>query len=234
MSKEKITDFIEIEEEMDSAESEHEAEFIKMRANEGVSLRQNPFGFAGKDLVVLLNSAQSNNYISFYRPINKNAGSKIDLGTHEGKGINVKGKSSNFGPIAGEVPLDPRLSKLFEKETATEKPDYKHYYDEVTEQLWKSSEEEKLKILAAEVDTEEKSKAFLEKHRDYKPCKAVQKIVNIKESHIKRGDKIILRYEISHDEKDVTQEYDLFYFRQERDENSLKRNRRNPLNRRRA
>ncbi len=204
-------------EEMRSARHSRDIEFETMSVAGG--LRQNKLGFAGKDLVNLIKSAESNNYVSFYRPINKNAGDKIELGTHAGKGLNVKGKSSNFGPIAGEVPLDPRLSKLFEQEkpedTPEEKPPYKYYYDEVSDQLGNDT---KIKNAAAEVTSEEESKKFLDDYGDYKFCSAIKKTVKVLQiNNVETG---ALEYRLSYDENQRN-EHILYYFRAKSDDNVI-------------
>ncbi len=80
---------LETDDDNDEMESAHEIAFTKLPDDKD-ALKGNPFGLAGRDLEKLLESIKSNNYVLFYRPINKSAGDKIDLGTHEGKGMTLK------------------------------------------------------------------------------------------------------------------------------------------------
>ncbi len=223
------TAYYEVEtDDEDEMSIEHKIEFTKLPTDKD-GLRRNPFGFAGKDLAELLNSITANNSIFFYRPINENAGDKIDLGTHAGKGIDIKGKSSNFGPIAGEIPLNPRLSKLFGKEEAKE--EYESFYAQLLSQLWKNKDEEEALKLAAEIHDEKASEEFIKNALLKAPngirfCKAIKKTVRIREDHkitpvAREGfkHKISYKYRISYDEKEEAQEYDLYYFRKKGDDN---------------
>lgn len=73
---------------------------------------------------IMAKFSKENNVITMWRPINKVAASKLNsnngapskLSTHSviyrGKKLNTKAKSSEFGPIAGDIPVDARLSKV--------------------------------------------------------------------------------------------------------------------------
>jgi hypothetical protein len=58
--------------------------------------------------------AAANSVIVVWRPINKEAAGKLGraVNPYKGKGLNTKGKSSEFGPIAGDIPSDAALSKV--------------------------------------------------------------------------------------------------------------------------
>ncbi len=213
-SKTNNSDIDDNDNEMLAPEGGHEIESASAPIN-----RDDPkltdFGFSKDDLIKLLEAAAANNCVSFYRPINENAGGKIGLGTHLGKGISVKGKSSNFSPIAGEVPLDPRLSKLLEKEKPGKEQDYGLFYAQVLSQLG-GNKEARIRRSAARVKNEERSRRFLDKYEHYKFCSAIEKTVGVLK--VIDQEKNTLSYEISH--KDNRNLESLYYFRQKNTDNS--------------
>lgn len=58
--------------------------------------------------------ASASDVIVIWRPINKEAGAPLDrkINTYRGKGLNTKGKSNDFGPMAGDIPCRAELSKI--------------------------------------------------------------------------------------------------------------------------
>ena len=57
--------------------------------------------------------AKGNDVVNVWRPINPETAKKLGgEALYKGKGLNTKGKSSEFGPIAGDIPFDTRLSKV--------------------------------------------------------------------------------------------------------------------------
>ncbi|MED2783192.1 anthrax toxin-like adenylyl cyclase domain-containing protein, partial [Bacillus thuringiensis] len=56
----------------------------------------------------------------FFRPVNTLSTSLIKKGAST-KGLNVHGKSSNWGPMAGYIPVDQDLSKKYDNKNAVEK-----------------------------------------------------------------------------------------------------------------
>lgn len=72
-------------------------------------------GIASIHANLLSTLSKSNEYISIWRPVNPEASYKLQSSSHTGKGLNIKAKSSEFSPLAGEVPFDVRLSKLYRK-----------------------------------------------------------------------------------------------------------------------
>jgi hypothetical protein len=56
--------------------------------------------------------AVSNDVVLIWRPINPEAAKRLEgKNPYMGKSLNTKGKSSTFGPIAGDIPFDAALSK---------------------------------------------------------------------------------------------------------------------------
>jgi hypothetical protein len=58
-------------------------------------------------------TATANVMIIIWRPINPDAKTKLSQPGIMGKGLNIKAKSSVFEPIAGDIPYDVRLSKIW-------------------------------------------------------------------------------------------------------------------------
>lgn len=58
----------------------------------------------------------ANDVVGIWRPVNPETASLLegseDREPYMGKGLNIKGKSSEFGPIAGDIPCDAALSKV--------------------------------------------------------------------------------------------------------------------------
>src|SRR5579872_146326 len=71
-------------------------------------------GMTHQHSLTLSKFAAANDVIVIWRPINKNAAGRLDraINPYMGKGLNTKGKSSEFGPIAGDIPLEAGLSKV--------------------------------------------------------------------------------------------------------------------------
>ena len=61
--------------------------------------------------------ARERGEIIFIRPVNPHSKKWIEDGLAVGKGMHVKGKTSDWGPMAGLIPVDQRLSKLGNPET---------------------------------------------------------------------------------------------------------------------
>jgi|GEM_PF-7084291 len=64
-----------------------------------------------KHLKSVAEMCEDNNLVLMWRPINAAVSEKYSQG-YVGKALNTKGKSSEYGPIAGDIPVDARLSKL--------------------------------------------------------------------------------------------------------------------------
>jgi len=79
-------------------------------------VRERPIstGMTTKHELIMSLFAKLNDTVMIWRPINPEAAVKLDSPAmpYKGKALNVKAKSSEFGPIAGEIPVDARLSKL--------------------------------------------------------------------------------------------------------------------------
>ena len=71
----------------------------------------NTTGMTEEHNIIMAKSAAAQDMITIWRPINKKAKEKLSR-SYMGKGITVKGKSSEFGPIAGDIPVNAALSKL--------------------------------------------------------------------------------------------------------------------------
>jgi hypothetical protein len=54
----------------------------------------------------------ANSMISIWRPVNRNSAKLLSQQFFMGKGLNVKAKSSEFGPVSGFIPFDVHLSKI--------------------------------------------------------------------------------------------------------------------------
>ena len=78
----------------------------------------NETGMTDEHVTVLQKFSVHNDVIIVWRPVNKEAANKIEQG-YAGKALSTKGKSSNFGPIAGDIPFDARLSKIAKENAAT-------------------------------------------------------------------------------------------------------------------
>jgi hypothetical protein len=64
--------------------------------------------------LAMTKASMLNKIITIWRPINKEAANLLSdpNKAYKGKGLNTKGKSSEFGPIAGDIPFEAGLSKL--------------------------------------------------------------------------------------------------------------------------
>ncbi|EJR80282.1 anthrax toxin-like adenylyl cyclase domain-containing protein [Bacillus cereus] len=92
---------------------------------DGINIEEGNIAVEGSGLVPehvekFKNVAKERNVFIFVRPVNKLATSLIKEGAAT-KGMNVHGKSSDWGPAAGYIPFDQNLSKKHENKVAVEK-----------------------------------------------------------------------------------------------------------------
>ena len=73
--------------------------------------KQSKTGMTQEHTLTLIKFSIANDLISLWRPINEEAAAKLGQ-FYMGKALNTKAKSSIFGPVAGDIPVDARLSKL--------------------------------------------------------------------------------------------------------------------------
>lgn len=86
-------------------------------------------GIAPTHLEELISFSKDNDVISMWRPVNPEATGKIEK-DYLGKSMLVKAKSSNYKIIAGEVPCNASLSKIFDSQR--EKiPEFQKKTDEI-------------------------------------------------------------------------------------------------------
>lgn len=105
-SKEQKTDTLEV---TSSIESLHSDASIKADAS--------AIGITDAHQLYFSKLAKEHHLILLWRPVNSNAAGKL-ANNYVGKRLNLKSKSSEFGPIAGDIPSNPRLGKaiFFEEE----------------------------------------------------------------------------------------------------------------------
>lgn len=84
-----------------------------------------------------------NEVISIWRPINEEAADRLSYG-YIGKAIFTKGKSSAFGPIAADIPVNAKLSKVadkrYNKKSDEEIRKQIHSFQEVNDKALQESE----------------------------------------------------------------------------------------------
>jgi len=66
-------------------------------------------------------TAKDRGEVIFIRPVNKHSKKWLESGEAIGKGMDVKGKTSDWGPMAGLIPADQSLSKIGNKRNYVEK-----------------------------------------------------------------------------------------------------------------
>jgi len=78
------------------------------------SLNVEDFGMVHRHSQIFSKFAAINQVILLWRPINEEVAKRLsdEANLYKGKGLNTKGKSSEFGPIAGDIPHLAALSKL--------------------------------------------------------------------------------------------------------------------------
>jgi hypothetical protein len=68
-------------------------------------------GIVGSHLIILADLAKKNDVVFGFRPVNSLATQLLEQG-YPTKGLNIKGKSSDWGPMAGFIPVGQEFSKL--------------------------------------------------------------------------------------------------------------------------
>ena len=78
------------------------------------SLNVEDFGMVHRHSQIFSKFAAINQVTLLWRPINEEVAKRLsdEANFYKGKGLNTKGKSSEFGPIAGDIPYLAALSKL--------------------------------------------------------------------------------------------------------------------------
>lgn len=100
------------------------------------------WGITRKHLIKLAAWAEKHKTVIILRQSEFDTLDKIATGKYKTKSVDVKDKSSNWGPQKGLVTLDPAFSKLALKEDKPDKPD-KKYADENLDKLKKAEEKDK-------------------------------------------------------------------------------------------
>ncbi|WP_410993506.1 anthrax toxin-like adenylyl cyclase domain-containing protein [Bacillus cereus] len=110
-----------------SAETQKESTKLEknIQQTDEIHVKKNIEAIAGSGLVPshvenFKKIAQNTHTYMFFRPVNTLSTSLIKKGAST-KGLNVHGKSSNWGPMAGYIPVDQDLSKKYGTKNAVEK-----------------------------------------------------------------------------------------------------------------
>lgn len=82
-----------------------------VRDVDAVSACGKEHGIVQSHLSILADLAEEHNVVFAFRPVNPLATQLLEQG-YPTKGLNVKGKSADWGPMAGFIPVSQRFSKL--------------------------------------------------------------------------------------------------------------------------
>jgi hypothetical protein len=109
--KEKVQELARIDRELEIIRLEITT--ISPKIKEGIPDTEDS-GMVHQHSLTFSKFASANDMVVIWRPINKNAASRLgrSINPYMGKSLNIKTKSSEFGPIAGDIPCAAGLSKL--------------------------------------------------------------------------------------------------------------------------
>lgn len=123
-------------------------------------------GITEDDNFTFCRVAQDNQLIMMWRPVNEHAAQKLKNKhglLYKGKGMNTKGKSSKFGPIAGDIPYVAALSKLADPNPDKERQSEIKKYQSKNDKALESSQKEHSLFLATHSAADATTKDSIER-----------------------------------------------------------------------